>query len=412
MSNAYNAPFPMQEIPVPQFPYRLFAAERYPSIQKAVDICAEAGGGTVEVPAGHWNTSTIHLRSNVCLHLDKDCVLEFSAVPEDYLPPVFTRWEGTECFNYSPLIYANGCENIAVTGEGVLEGGGADWWSWKKLQAPGSNAVYDAAAAGMPPEKRVYATREAALRPSFLQFINCKRALIEGVTFIDGPQWTVHPVYCEDLTIRGIHIHTEGPNTDGLNPDSCKNVLIEKSDFYTGDDCIAINSGLNEDGWRVNKPCENVIIRDCVMTGGHGGVVVGSAISGSARNIYAERCTIRGTMQGLRLKSMRGRGGTVESIWFKDIRIENVTNEAVQINMFYEFSTVEPKTKTPSIFRGIHFEDITGHGAPLGVQLKGLPEQKLQDITMKNIDLTAKQAMECSNVTGLMMEHCFFRQEL
>lgn len=409
MANAYNAPFPMREVPAPTFPYRRFVADRYPSIQTAIDICAEAGGGTVVVPAGHWHTGPIHLRSGVCLHLSKDSVLEFSAVPEDYLPTVFTRWEGTECYNYSPLLYANGCENIAVTGTGTLEGNGKAWWGWKKLQDAGANAVYDAAVAGIPVEQRVYGTREAALRPSFLQFINCKRVLIEGITLHDGPQWTVHPVYCEEMTIRGIHVHTAGPNTDGLNPDSCKNVLIEDSDFCTGDDCIAINAGLNEDGWRVDKPSENIVIRDCTMTGGHGAIVVGSAISGCARNIYAERCTITGTMQGLRLKSMRGRGGTVENVWFKDIRIDDVENEAIQVNMFYEFSTVMPKTQTPSVFRNICFENITGEDAPVAVQLKGLPEQKLQGIILRNIDLTAQQALVCSDITGLTLEQCSLR---
>lgn len=412
MANAYNAPFPMREIIEPGFPYRRFVADRYPSIQTAINICAEAGGGTVEVPAGQWHTGPIRMRSGVNLHLAKGAQLIFSAKPEDYLPPVFTRWEGTECYNYSPLIYANGCENIAVTGEGVLEGSGQSWWPWKKLQDAGANAVYDAAAAGTPVDKRVYGTREAALRPSFLQFINCKSVLIEGVSFIDGPQWTVHPVYCEDVVIRGIHIRTSGPNTDGLNPDSCKNVLIEDGDFCTGDDCIAINAGLNEDGWRVAKPCENIIIRRCTMTGGHGAIVVGSAISGGARNIYAEQCSIKGTMQGLRLKSMRGRGGLVENVWFEDIRIDDVSSEAVQVNMFYEFSTVMPKTQVPSIFRNIHFKGIRGSGAQTAVFIKGLPEQPLQNISFEGIELTAQRALVCTDAVGLELEQCELRGAL
>ena len=164
-------------------------------------------------------------------------------------------------------------------------GSGQSWWHWKQLQQEAANELCYAESNNIPVSERIYGNTQAALRPSFLQFVSCKNILIEGVTFVDGPQWTVHPVYCENVIIRDAKIYTDGHNTDGLNPDSCKNVLIEDCDFSTGDDCIAINAGMNEDGWRVNKPCENVIIRNCTMSGGHGAVVIGSAVSGSVRNI-------------------------------------------------------------------------------------------------------------------------------
>lgn len=388
----------------PQFPEKKIYADQYDSIQRAVDACSKAGGGTVVVAAGQWNTGPIRLYSNIRLYFEAGAAVTFSSRREDYLPVVFTRWEGTECYNYRPLIYGKDCENIAVCGEGKLYGSGRDWWEWKKQQKAGSNALYDAAAAGVPVEQRVYGTEEAALRPSFLQLINCRQVLIDGITLIDGPQWTLHPVYCQDVIIRNVHVHTEGHNTDGLNPDSCKNVVIEDSDFYTGDDCIAINAGLNEDGWRVGRRCENIEIRRCKMTGGHGGVVVGSAISGGVRDVYAHDCEIRDTMQGLRMKSMRGRGGTVENVRFENIRICNVSHEAVQINMFYEFSTVMPKTDTPSVFRNISFSNVRGAGARVGVMLKGLPEQKLQGIVLEDMELTAQESMICADVSGLRME--------
>lgn len=403
--------FFMGDIQEPQFPDREISADNYGSIQQAVDACASAGGGTVIVDEGQWESGPIRMHSNICLCFKRGAVVKFSSRKSDYLPAVFTRWEGMECYNYSPLIYADNCENIAICGEGKLYGNGEAWWEWKKLQEAGSNDLYNAAAAGLPVEQRVYGTEEAALRPSFLQLINCRQVLIEGITLIDGPQWTIHPVYCQDVVIRHVRVNTAGPNTDGLNPDSCKNVVIEDSDFCTGDDCIAINSGLNEDGWRVGKGCENIEIRRCRMTGGHGGVVVGSAISGGVRNVYAHDCDISGTMQGLRMKSMRGRGGVVENVRFENIRVDEVSNEALQINMFYEFSTVMPKTKTPSVFRNISFTNVRGSGARVGVMLKGLPEQKLEDIMLQNIELTAQDAMISSDVSGLVMERVVLREQ-
>ena len=176
------------------------------------------------------------------MHLEKGARITFSNVPEDYLPAVFTRWEGTECYNYSPLIYAKDAEDVSITGEGTLYGNGESWWPWKKLQQQAADRLSGEACDGVPVEKRVYGTREAALRPSFIQFIHCKDVLLSDFMITDGPQWTIHPVYCENVVVRGVTVETKGPNTDGLNPDSCENVLIEDCHFCTGDDCVAINS--------------------------------------------------------------------------------------------------------------------------------------------------------------------------
>ena len=237
------------------------------AIQTAIDACAKAGGGTVVVSEGTWETKPIDLKSRIHLRIEKGADVIFSRRFDDYLPVVFTRWEGVECYNYSSLIYARDCTDIAVTGAGTLWGNGQAWWGWKKLQQKAAEELCYAQSRGVPVEERRYGTEEAALRPSFIQTIGCKNVRIEGITVKDGPQWTLHPVYCENVAIQNVRIETKGPNTDGINPDSCKNVLIEGCYMDTGDDCIAINSGMNEDGWRVNRPCENVEIRNCEMAG-------------------------------------------------------------------------------------------------------------------------------------------------
>ena len=407
MSTFYPAPFPMPVIKEPCFPSRMFYVTSKCSIQDTVNQCASSGGGTVVIPCGQWATGPIHLDDHIHLHFEDGAQLIFSDNPDDYLPTVFTRWEGMECYNYSPLIYANNCSHIAVTGHGSLYGSGQNWWSWKMLQQEAANELCYAESNHIPVSRRIYGTKKAALRPSFLQFINCTDILIDGPTFINGPQWTIHPVYCEDVIIRNVRVSTAGHNTDGLNPDSCKNVLIENCDFSTGDDCIAINSGMNEDGWRVNRPCENIIIRNCRMTGGHGAVVIGSAMSGGVRNIYAHDCHAEHTMQGIRLKSMRGRGGFVENVTFENFEINNVSNEAIQVNMFYEFSTVVPPSDTPSVFRNITIRNVSGEGADTAILLKGLPEEKLKEILLENISIKAKQALICTDVDGLSLKNLF-----
>lgn len=382
-----------------------FNIKNFNSIQEAVTACGNSGGGTVIVPAGTWKSGSIHFMSNVCLHLEDNAIIIFSNKFEDYLPVVFTRWEGMECYNYSPMIYANGCENISITGKGTLIGSGEAWWHWKKLQKSSATELCYAEANVVSVKYRVYGTEKDALRPSFIQFINCTNILLEDFTVKDGPHWTIHPVYCSDVTVRNINVLTKGPNTDGLNPDSCQNVLIENCTFDTGDDCIAINAGMNEDGWRVGKPCKNIEIRNCIMNGGHGGVVIGSAISGGVENIYIHDCEINSSMQGIRLKSMRGRGGYVKNTVFENIKINDVTDQAIQITMFYEYSTVEPKSDTPSDFSNISIKNVSGTSKKTGIQIKGLPEHKLDSISLENIDISSANAFECDNVKKLEMKN-------
>lgn len=377
------------------------AQEQKRYIQGVVDACAQLGGGRVVVPAGSWFSGPIHLRSRIELHLCEGAVIAFSDVPEDYLPVVFTRWEGIECYNYSPLIYARDCEQVSITGKGTLLGNGRKWWEWKKLQQHAADTLCYAEKNGIAVEKRLFGTREAALRPSFVQLLHCKNVVLRDFTISDGPQWTIHPVYCENVRVEGVTVHTTGPNTDGLNPDSCRNVWIEKCTFETGDDCIAINSGMNEDGWRVNRPCKDISIVDCEMNGGHGAIVIGSGMSGGVEGVYAENCRIRNTMQGLRIKSMRGRGGYIKNVLFQNIEIDAVSEEAIQVSMFCPYSTVEPLNSVPPVFDGITIRNVSGSAGKQAKVIRGLEDSPIRNLVLETIKVshTEEDIVVCADLT-------------
>ncbi len=405
-----RAPFAMANFTRPQFPAQTFDVREYgadPSgatastgaFRKAVHAASSAGGGTVLVPKGNYLTGPIHLKSNVNLHLAEGAVLAFSQNFDDYLPVVFTRWEGLEVYNYSPLVYAKDCENVAVTGSGKLDGRGAAWWPWKKTQTGAAKRLYDLASRRVPPEARVFGT-EGGLRPSFIQTVNCKNVLVEGVTITNGPMWTIHPVYSENVIVRRVRVVTEGPNNDGVNPDSSRNVLIEDSFFSTGDDCVVIKSGLNEDGWRVGKPSENVIVRRLRGERGHGGVVIGSEMSGGVRNVAVTDSDFDGTDRGLRIKSMRGRGGFVENVYYDDVRHADIRLMVVEITSFYASSTLEPLTQTPPRIRGIHVSNVTAHGAKSAAQITGLAEAPIEDVTFDRVQIEAEEGVRVTDVKG------------
>lgn len=399
----------LPQIPDRQFDLREFGARdggrvnNMSAFRDAISRCAQSGGGMVRVPAGLWLTGPIHLQSQIRLHLDEGAIIRFSTAPTDYLPVVLTRWEGNECYNYSPLIYARNCHDIAVTGSGTFEGQGDSWWHWKQLQHAATQLLYQAQKNNLAVEQRVFGREEDALRPQFFQPLGCQRVLIEGVRFVDGPMWTLHPVYCQDVTVRGVQVVTDpdGPNTDGLNPDSCRQVLIEDCFFSTGDDCIAVISGLNEDGWRVSRPSEDVLIRRCQMENGHGGVAIGSGTSGDVRNVTVQDCTFKGTDRGIRLKSMRGRGGIVENVHFENISMRDIIHEAITIDMYYGYSSAPSASNTPPIFRSIGIRNISCDGAATAIQLRGLPESPIQKLNLENIDLRADHGVTVECVDGL-----------
>ncbi len=410
-----SPPFDMPDVQPPRFPQRVTDVRDFGAVgdgtalntlafRHAIEACHGEGGGMVLVPAGTWLTGPVHLRSNVNLHLERGAVVRFSRRFADYLPVVFTRWEGIECYNYSPLIYARDSERVGVTGEGTFDGQGDAWWHWKKLQQAAARTLYDAQFNQVPVEERIYGTEEAALRPQFLQLVQCRDVLIEGATFLNGPMWTIHPVYCQNVLIRGVTVRSTGPNTDGLNPDSCRNVVVEGCSFATGDDCIAINSGMNEDGWRVARPCENIVIRHCVMSEGHGAVAVGSGMSGGVRNLYVHDCRVTGGDQGIRLKSMRGRGGTVGNVFFENIRMANLRLEAIVLSMFYGSSTAGSRSDTPPVFRDIHIKNVTCESAGVALAIRGLPERPIERVVLENLQVNAVKGIRCQDADDLTLD--------
>jgi hypothetical protein len=406
-------PFEMPEVKPPVFPDRQVDISQFgavgdgktlntSAIAQAIADCAEKGGGRVVIPPGVWLTGAIHFKSNIELHLADGAELRFSTNPADYLPPVFVRWAGFECWNYSPLIYARDCVNIAITGRGRLEGQGKAWWGWVKDQDRVSRKLYDTVLAGVDVEKRLFASEKEPLRPQFVQPINCRNVLIEGISFTSGPFWTIQAVYCENVLVRNITITNEGPNNDGFNADSCRNVIVEHCTFATGDDSVAIKSGLNEDGWRVGRPSENVIVRHCRMMRGHGGVVIGSDMSGGVRNVFVHDCDFSGSLMGIRLKSSRGRGGVVENVWYRDLDLGDIIGQAITVHTDYKAYFGSDQGKAPT-FRKIHISDVTCRKAGQAVRLSGLPEQPIEDVVFERVILGAREGMTCSNMKGLRL---------
>lgn len=370
------------------------------AINNAIKTCHEKGGGIVVVPKGTFYTSAIHLLSNVNLHVSEGATLLFSVDPNDYLPLVYTRWEGIDCFNYSPLIYANGQENIAITGKGMLQGNSSknDWWIWKGQSAygwkegspsqlmPHARPALDVANNAETPVEQRKMGEGFYLRPQFINFVHCKNILIENVTIENSPFWVVHPIFCQNMTVKGIHINSLGPNNDGCDPESCTNVLIEDCYFNTGDDCIALKSGRNSDGIKANIPCENIVVRHCFMKNGHGGVVIGSEISGGARNVFVEDCKMDSPLldRAIRIKTNSNRGGIIENMYVRNIKIGKVKEAVLRINCNYDVKREGLSTFFP-VVRNINLTGISSLSSKYGVLLEGIEGQNcIYDIRISN----------------------------
>ncbi|MBN2105580.1 glycoside hydrolase family 28 protein [bacterium] len=394
------------------------------SFRKAIQACHESGGGRVIVPAGIYLTGAIHLKSNVNLHLEKKAIVLFSSDFEKYLPPVYTRFEGVELMNYSPFIYAFEQENLAITGEGVLDGqAGVDtWWSWAGRawggwhkgaphQRKDRDRLFQMAEDHIPVEKRIFG-KGHYLRVNFIQLYRCKNILIEGVTIYRSPMWEIHPVLSENITVRNVTIDTHGPNNDGCNPESCKNVLIQNCYFDTGDDCIAIKSGRNADGRRINVPSENIIIQNCKMKDGHGGVVIGSEISGSCRNVFAEDCVMDSPNldRALRIKTNSLRGGIVENVYFRNVDIGQVSDAIVRVYFHYENGDVGEHTP---VVRNINLCHVTSKKSRYALMLEGYARSPISDITLENCRFEGVQEGNILNhVENLIMKKVTINGEL
>lgn len=371
------------------------------AIADAIRACGLAGGGRVLIPAGKWFTGPIHLRSHIELHLEKGAVVRFSSSPAHYLPAVFVRWSGQECFNFSPLIYARNCENIGITGAGTLLGQGAAWWPWEKRERTAMARLYQMVLNGAPVSARRFGRKQSPLRPQFIMPINCRNVLLEDFSVLEGgPFWTIHLAYCDDVTIRRLRIDAaEGPNNDGIVLDSCRSVLVEDCDLKTKEDCISLKSGLNEDGQRVGKPTENVVIRRIHARGGAGAIAIGSDMSGGVRNVLVHDCTFDGPAIGIRLKAARGRGGVVENVEMRNLTMGTITGDAIQVTTEYPVF-VSPNGKAP-VFKNITFRDVTCAKAGTAARMIGQSDSALRQITLERVRITAEQGLHCSFGNGI-----------
>lgn len=418
-------------------------------INSAIHILSKRGGGVVLIPAGLWLTGPIELKSNVNLHLSAGATLLFSKDVGLY-PLVKGNWEGIpQMRNQSPLSAMN-ATNIAITGKGIIDGNGDAWrmvkkdklneTQWKKLVASGGVLSDDKKTwypseqslkgskltnpGAISPEKddAFYASVKDFLRPNLLLLANCKNILLEGVTFQNSPAWCLHPLMCENLAVRNIFVKNPwyAQNGDGIDVESCKNVLIENSTFDVGDDALCMKSGRDEEGRKRAMPTENVMIRNCTVYASHGGFVIGSEMSGGARNIYVSNCTFIGTDIGLRFKTTRGRGGVVENIFIKDIYMKDIVGEAILFDMYYmakdpvplagekrELPKVEfkPVDETTPVFRNFRVSNVYCNGADKAIFIRGLPEMHVKDIVLENMVLQAGKGFDIQEASGISFKN-------
>ena len=378
-------------------------------INHTVDRLSQAGGGTLFFPAGTYLTGAIRLKSNITLELEAGATLLFSDNFDDYLPFMEVRHEGVMMKSFSPLISAMDAENITIKGEGTLDGQGKAWWTeffriYVDLEKNGMRELnkYQPLWARENDVEALYAEtnedwhgtlKRRFFRPPFIQPVRCRRVRIEGVKIINSPFWTVNPEFCDNVVVTGVTIHNvPSPNTDGINPESCRNVHISDCHISVGDDCITLKSGRDAQARRLGVPCENITITNCTMLSGHGGVVIGSEMSGSVRKVTISNCVFDGTDRGIRIKSTRGRGGVVEDIRVSNIIMSNIKREAVVLNLKYSKMPVEPMSERTPLFRDISISGLTAVGVKTPVKIVGLEEAPVTDIILR--DINVKNARE------------------
>ena len=419
------------------------------SINKTIASVSQKGGGVVLIPSGLWLTGPIELKSNVNLHLKRDAILQFTDDFNQY-KLVQGNWEGRPAWRNQSPISGTDLENIAITGTGIIDGNGGAWRmvkkdkltesQWKTLVASGG-IVREDGKMWFPSAKTVkgsntknagviepgktakdYEDIKDFLRPNLLVLTNCKKILLEGVTFQNSPAWNLHPLLCEDLTLRNLQVKNPwyAQNGDGVDVESCKNVLIEGSTFDVGDDGICIKSGRDEAGRKRGVPTENVIVRNNVVYHAHGGFVIGSEMSGGAKNIWVYDCSFIGTDIGLRFKTTRGRGGIVENIYVNNINMIDIPGEAILFDMYYAAvdpivlagekreaikSVVVPVTEETPQFRNFYIKDVVANGAEKAIFFRGLPEMNIKDIHLENVTIQSKKGIEIIEATGISLKN-------
>ena len=400
------APFEMPAITIPNFTncrkYTITEFGAVPenkqktsmAIAKAIDIANKNGGGTVVIPKGEWLTEKVHLKSNVNLHLEMGAILLFSDNPEDYLPPVYSTWEGMECLNYSPLIYAWQCKNIAITGQGELKAKMDIWKAWFARSQAHLNSLkrlYILASVNVPIEDRLMVNDSAHFRPQFIQFNRCENVLLEGISILNSPFWTIHPYQSKNVVIRNVHVFAHGHNNDGVDPEMSQNVLIENCAFDQGDDAIAIKSGRNQDAWRLNTPSKNIIIRNVTVKNGHQLVAIGSELSGGVENVFVDSCKV---VNGAKLnhllfiKTNERRGGFVRNIYVQNTFASSIAQGilGIETDVLYQWRDLVPTTErrlTP--IKDIYLNNVFAEKVHFISRILGPKELPVKNVVLKNV---------------------------
>ncbi len=409
----------------PTIPCTLFSITSYGAVSngttlnttafaQAVAAATAAGGGVVDVPAGTWLTGAIHLASKIELHLEAGATVVFSPNATDNLPAVLTRWEGLDVMNYSPFVYALNATNVAITGTGTLKGPGNAWGggiaAWQAATTAVDSAIYTTYFTALPkgvgtipaPPNAVQPNGAPGLRPTFIECNGCTNFLLDG-PMITGPvYWVVHPLYSSNVIVRNVNIDSSATssNGDGTDPDSCVNCLIDNVTYATSDDNIAIKSGLNEDGIAVGKPSHNIVIRNVTSTTGHGGITVGSEMSGGVNNVYATADSFANLQAPMRIKTLNGRGGVIQNIFYDHLTISGWTSNAFNFTTQYAASTILPHDPTlvPTL-KNISLTNVTGTGVAPIFGITG----PMSNLTLDTVNLTGTGASTCVNATGVTL---------
>lgn len=404
----------LKNISAPQFPDSVFNILDYgakpdtifnslPAILAAINDCNTHGGGKVLIPKGTYlSKGSVILKSHVNLHLEEGARLEFSTEPNDYLPMVLTKWEGTECFNYSPFIYSYQSVNVAITGKGAIDGNGSVVFNgWRSKQDAATDRLRQMGHDSIPVYERVFG-EGWYLRPGMIQFFGCKNVLVENVQIYDSPFWIIHPVYCDNVIVRGVYIDSNNFNNDGCDPESSTNVLIENVTFNVGDDGIAIKSGRDQEGWLIGRATENVIIRDCHFA--RWAITIGSEMSGGVRNIFIEDCQIDSCRNGIYFKSNLDRGGYFEHLYLRNIKADICLWGVVNFRTDYHGYR---GGNHPTRFSNITIENVVCNRVDsVAILANGVPEAKLHNITLRNIEVKkAPKATQMQNLVNLKMEN-------
>lgn len=385
------------------------------AISKAITQANKLGGGTVVVPAGEWLTGKIHLKSNVNLHLEKGATLLFSGNPADYLPTVHSTWEGMECYNYSPLIYAYQCKNVAITGEGEVKAQMDTWKIWFARPKPHMESIKRLYLQGIsytPVIQRQMVNDTAHLRPQFIQFNRCENVLLEGISIQNSPFWTIHPYLCKNVIIRKVNVYAHGHNNDGVDPEMSQNVLIEDCVFDQGDDAIAIKSGRNPEGWRLKTPSKNIIIRNCLVKNGHQLVAIGSELSGGIENVWIQNCEV---VDGAKLfhllfiKTNERMGGYVDHIYVENVKSGKIDQGilGIETDVLYQWrNLVQTFEKRLTPIKNVFLNNIQASEVKFISRILGQKELPIENVRLKSVKATKviDQPSKHENVSNFKSE--------